>query len=91
MEAQLKIIKNAEKEASKQFLRGSHESFEALKLVTKKNKSLRGELTESVTRWTSQLEKFQARLASLNLDLKKLREKASKLKKAVVCFKEENK
>ena len=89
LEAQLEIIKNAEKEASKKFLRGSHESFQALTLLTKKNENLRGELMKSVARWTTQLDKTQAKLVSSNIDIKKLREKASKLKKAVVRFKEQ--
>jgi Fic family protein len=43
----------------------------------------------SMARWTSQLEKTHAKLATSNSDLKTLREKASKLRKAVVRSKEQ--
>ncbi|KAF8808752.1 hypothetical protein BYT27DRAFT_7222765 [Phlegmacium glaucopus] len=84
LEEQLEIIKIAEKEASKQLLRGSHESYQALILLRKENKDLQRELSKS-------LEKTHAKLATLNLDLKTLHGKASKLCKAVVCFREQKK
>jgi len=84
LQEQLEIFKTAEKEASKQFLRGSRESHQALLSLKKENESLRNELSVSVARWTSQLEKTHVKLATSNLDLRTLREKASKLRKTVV-------
>ena len=55
LEEQLDILKTAEKEASKQFLRGSHESHQALMSLKKDNESLHNELSVSLARWTSQL------------------------------------
>ncbi len=80
-------MKTAEKEASKQFLRGFCESYQALLSLKKENESLHNELSVSVARWTSQLEKTHVKLATSNLDLRTLCEKASKLHKAVVCSK----
>ncbi|KAF8804555.1 hypothetical protein BYT27DRAFT_7259036 [Phlegmacium glaucopus] len=72
LQEQLEIIKIAEKEASKQLLRGSHESYQALISLIKKNKDLQRELSKSVAVWSSQLEKTHAKLATSNLDLKTL-------------------
>ena len=89
LQEQLDIIKTAEKEASKQFLRGSRESYQAIISLQQENKTLHKKLSASMAKWSSQLEKTHAKLAMSNSDLKTLCEKASKLHKAVVCSKEQ--
>ena len=89
LQEQMDIIKTAEKEASKQFLRGSRESYQAIMSLQLENKTLHKELSASMAKWSSQLEKTHAKLAMSNSDLKALREKASKLRKAVVRSKEQ--
>ena len=89
VEKQVEILKIAEKEASKEFLRGSRESYQAITSLKKENETLHTELSVSMARWTSQLEKTHAKLAVSNSDLKILRQKASKLRKAVVHCKEQ--
>jgi len=89
LEEQLEIIKTAEKEASKQLLRGSHESHQALLSLKNENESLCNKHSVSMAKWTSQLEKTYAKLATSNLDLKTLCGKASKLRKAVIHSKEQ--
>ena len=89
LQEQLDIIKTAEKEASKQFLRGSRESYQAIISLQQENKTLHKKLSASMAKWSSQLEKTHAKLAMSNSDLKALREKASKLRKAVVRSKEQ--
>jgi hypothetical protein len=84
LQEQVEILKTAEKEASKQFSRGSRESHQAIALLQKQNDTLHNELSVSMARWTSQLEKTHAKLATSTSDLKTLRDKASKLCKAVV-------
>jgi len=86
---QLEILKIVEKEASKQCLRGSHESYQAITLLRKENEALHNELSVSMARWTSQLDKTHAKLATSTSDLKILHEKASKLCKAAVHSKEQ--
>ena len=89
LQEQLDIIKTAEKVASKQFLRGSRESYQAIIPLQQENKTLHKKLSASMAKWSSQLEKTHAKLAMSNSDLKTLCEKASKLHKAVVCSKEQ--
>jgi hypothetical protein len=89
LQEQVQILKTAEKEASRQLLRGSHESNQAIALLHKQNNSLHNELSMSMARWTSQLEKTHAKLAGSTSDLKTLRNKASKLRKAVKHGKEQ--
>ena len=89
LQEQLEILKTAEKEASKQFLRGSHESYQAIISLKKENETLHNELSSSMAKWTSQLDKTHVKLAKSNMDLKALRQKASKLRKAVVHSKEQ--
>jgi len=86
---QLEVLKTAKKEASKQFLRGFHEFYQAITSLKKENKALHNELSMSMARWTSQLEKTHAKLATSNSDFKILHEKASKLRKTVVHSKEQ--
>ena len=68
-------------------MRGSCESHQALLSLKKENESLRNELSVSVARWSSQLGKTPVKLATSNLDLRTLCEKATKLCKTVVCSK----
>ena len=82
VEKQIEILKIAEKEASKEFLRGSRESYQAIASLKKENETLHKELSVSMARWTSQLEKTYAKLAMSTSNLKILWEKASKL---VMC------
>ena len=89
LEEQLEVLKTAKKEASKQFLRGSSESHQALLSLKNENTSLRNELSMSVAKWTSQLESAHTKLARSSLDLKTLRGKSSKLRKAVIRSKEQ--
>ena len=91
LQEQLDILKTAEIEASKQFLRGSQESYQAIISLRQENETLHNELSASVAKWTSQLEKNQAKLAMSDSDLKALREKTSKIHKAVVHSKEQKK
>ena len=86
---QVEILKTAEKEASKQFLRGSHESHKSIALLQKQNDTLHNELSVSMVRWTLQLEKTHAKLATSTSDFKALCSKASKLCKAVIHSKEQ--
>ena len=88
LQEQVEILKTAEKEASKQFLRGSHESHKAIALLQKQNDTLHNELSVSIARWTLQLEKTHAKLATSTSDLKALHSKASKLCEAVIHEKE---
>ena len=67
LEEQLEVLKTANKEASKQFLRGSSESHQALLSLKNENTSLRNELSVSVAKWTSQLESAYAKLAKSSL------------------------
>jgi hypothetical protein len=89
LQDQVQILKTAEKEVSKQLLRGSHESHKAIALLQKQNDSVHTELSMSMARWTLQLEKSHAKLARSTSDLKTLRNKASKLRKAVKHGKEQ--
>ena len=89
LQEQIEILKTAEKEASKQILRGSRESHQAIALLQKQNDTLHNELSVSMAKWTSQLEKTHAKLATSASDLKSLRDKASKLRKAVIHGKEQ--
>ena len=89
VEKQVEILKAAEKEASKEFLRGSRESYQAITSLKKENETLHTELSVSMAKWASQLEKIHAKLVVSTSDLRILREKASKLHKAVVCSKEQ--
>ena len=89
LQEQVLILKTAEKEASKQLLRGSRESHKAISLLQKQNNTLHHELSMSMAKWALQLEKTQAKLATSTSDLKTLRNKASKLRKAVICGKEQ--
>jgi hypothetical protein len=89
LEEQLEVLKTAKKEASKQFLRGSSESHQALLSLKNENTSLRNELSVSVAKWTSQLESAHAKLARSSLDLKTLHGKSSMLRKAVIRSKEQ--
>ena len=72
VEKQVEILKIAEKEASKEFLRGSRESYQAITSLKKENETLHTELSVSMARWTSQLEKTHAKLAVSTSDLKTL-------------------
>ena len=84
LEEQLEVLNTANKEASKQFLRGSSESHQALLSLKNENTSLRNELSKSVAKWSSQLESAYEKLARSSLDLKTLHGKSSKLRKAVI-------
>ena len=85
----VQILKTAEKEASRQLLRGSHESHKAIALLQKQNDNLHHKLSMSMAKWTLQLEESHAKLARSTSDLKALRNKASKLRKAVKHGKEQ--
>ena len=89
LQEQIEILKIAEKEASKQLLRGSHEDHQAIALLQKQNDTLHNELSMAMARWTSQLENTHAKLATSTSDLKTLRDKASKLRKVVICGKQQ--
>ena len=89
LKEQLEILRTAEREASKQFLRGSSESHQALLSLKNENTSLHNELSASVAKWSSQLTSAYAKLAASSLDLKALRGKASKLCKAVIRSKKQ--
>ena len=89
LQEQVLILKTAEKEASKQLLRGSRESHKAISLLQKQNNTLHHELSMSMAKWALQLEKTHAKLATSTSDLKTLHNKASKLCKAVICGKEQ--
>jgi len=89
VQEQVQILKTAEKEASRQLLRGSHESHQAMALLQKQNQALHNELSMSMARWTSQLEKTHVKLATSSSDLKTLCNKASKLHRAVKRGKEQ--
>jgi len=89
LQDQVQILKTAEKEASKQLLRGSHESHKAIALLQKQNDTLHNELSMSMARWSLQLEKSHAKLARSTSDLKTLCNKASNLCKAVKHGKEQ--
>ena len=56
---QIEILKTAEKEASKQLLRRSHELNQAIALLQKQNDTLHNELSMAMAMWTSQLERTQ--------------------------------
>ena len=79
LEEQLEVLKTAKKEASKQFLRGSSESHQALLSLKNENTNICNELSMSVAKWTSQLESAHTKLARSSLNLKTLRGKSSKL------------
>ena len=85
----VQILKTAEKEASRQLLRGSHESHKAIALLQKQNDNLHHKLSMSMAKWTLQLEESHAKLARSTSDLKTLRNKTSKLHKAVKHGKEQ--
>jgi len=89
LQDQVQILKIAEKEASRQLLRGSHKSNKAIALLQKQNDTLHNELSMSMAKWTLQLEKSHAKLARSTSDLKTLCNKASKLCKAVKHGKEQ--
>jgi hypothetical protein len=89
LEEQLEVLNTAKKEASKQFLRGFSESHQALLSLKNENTCLRNELSVSVAKWTSQLESAHSKLARSSSDLKILRGKSSKLRKAVIHSKEQ--
>ena len=55
LQEQLDIIKTAKKEASKQFLRGSRESYQAIISLQQENKTLYKKLSASMAKWSSQL------------------------------------
>jgi chromosome segregation ATPase len=78
LQEQVQFLKTAEKEASKQLLRGPHESHQALALLQKQNDTLNNELSMSMASWTSQLEKTHTKLAKSASDLKTLHNQASK-------------
>ena len=89
LQDQIQILKTAEKETSKQLLRGSRESHKAIALLEKQNDTLHNRLSMSMAKWTLQLENSHAKLAKSTSDLKELRNKASKLRKAVKLGKEQ--
>jgi len=89
LQDQVQILKIAEKEASRQLLRGSHKSNKAIALLQKQNDTLHNDLSMSMAKWTLQLEKSHAKLARSTSDLKTLCNKASKLRKAVKHSKEQ--
>ena len=89
LQKQIEILQTAEKEVSKQLLRESHESSQAIILLKEENKVLHKDLSLSMARWTSQLERTHAKLAASTSDLRTLREKASKLRKTVIHSKEQ--
>ena len=76
LEEQLEVLKTAKEEASKQFLCGSSESHQAILSLKNENISLHNELSASVAKWTSQLERAHAKLARSSLDLKTLHGKS---------------
>ena len=83
LQDQVQILRTAEKETSKQLLRGSCESHKAIASLEKQNDTLHNDLSMSMAKWTLQLENSHAKLAKSTSDLKELCDKASKLCKAV--------
>ena len=88
LENQVKILKEAEKEASAQSLRGSQQSKQAIASLQKENNGLRSELSDAIASWTSQLAGAHSKLDASNEKLKSLRQEASKLRQTVTRSKD---
>ena len=89
LQDKIQILKTAEKETSKQLLRGSHESHKSIALLEKQNDTLHNDLSMSMVKLTLQLEKSHAKLAKSTSDLKTLCNKPSNICKAVKHGKEQ--
>ena len=85
LEQQKEILVNAEKNASACFSERSKNSEQALLLLKKANSGLRMELSDSMARWTSQLDKTRSKLETANSKLSALQKEASHLRKCVAC------
>ena len=65
LKQQIVILKKAEKEASARHLSGSKQSEQALDLLKKENEGVHSELSRSMARWSSQLDKSRSKLEAL--------------------------
>ena len=83
LEQQVCILKKAEIEASACHLSGSKQSDQALSMLKKDNEGLHSELSCSMARWASQLDKTRSKLEASNASLAALRKQVSSLRKVV--------
>ena len=83
LEQQKKILVNAEKKVSASVSERSKDSEQALLLLKKANNGLQMELSDSMARWTSQLDKAQSKLEMANSKLAALQKEAKRLRKSV--------
>jgi len=80
---QKEILVNAEKNVSACLLERSKISEQTLLLLKKANNGLQMELSDSMARWTSQLDKTRSKLEMANFKLAALQKEASHLQKSV--------
>ena len=83
LEQQKEILVNAEKNVSACLSERSKNSEQALSLLKKANNGLQMELSDSMARWKSQLDKSQSKLETANSKLSTLQKEASRLRKSV--------
>ena len=83
LEQQKEILVNAEKKVSACLSESSKNSEQALLLLKKANTGLQLELSDSMARWTSQLDKTRSKLEMTNSKLAALQKEASHLRKSV--------
>jgi hypothetical protein len=83
LEQQKEILVNAEKNVSACLSERSKNSEQALLLLKKANNGLQMELSDSMARWTSQLDKTRSKLEMANSKLAALQKEASRLRKSV--------
>ena len=88
---QVKILEQAERDASAQSLRGSQQSKQALaslRSLQDENNGLRSELSKAIGSWTSKLAGVHSKLELSKEKLQVLREEAYKLRRTVTRAKE---
>ena len=83
LDNQVKILEQAERDASAQLLRCSQQSKQALALLQQENDGLRSELSGAIERWTSQLAGAHSKLETSNEKLTALCQEAYKLRRTV--------
>ncbi|KAF8872932.1 hypothetical protein CPB84DRAFT_1854232 [Gymnopilus junonius] len=91
LEAQVEILKSAEKEATLHHRHGSRQSAQALDVLKKENEGLQSELSKSMTCWTAQLDKAYSKLSASADEIKVLCRHACKLLKKDIWNKEASK
>ena len=83
LEQQKEILVNAEKNVSARLSERAKSSEQALLLLKKANNGLQMELSDSMARWKSQLDKTCSKLETANSKLSALQKEASRLWKSV--------